>query len=259
MYLYPRLPLSIASSLAAAYSKQSLEQLRDSSAVSPIHSAARYAPTGGNRVGKDHLLELQAKIRTCADKFGYPNSLNVADRQGFDATVSIVLHQQMQISPSEASNLTMWAHMTCVLLPDTVRWRFPGEEGVTPEDRFIGSARGLRRNTFGRLWWRAYLLHESEADNPYSLLTQLNEDELVQITERPSLAGSLGLVRQIYYSFFDVTAQYPHLPRRDLLRDAVKRVRRLSPIMLFDVLDSAPLRSVIDDIFEKAALSLEAV
>jgi len=168
----------------------------------------------------------------------------------------------MGISPNEAANLGIWTHLTCVLLPDIVRWRFFDEK--TSEERFIGSARGLRRNTFGRLWWRAYLLYEpTNPKDPFSLLNYFGEDDLVQITERPSLAGSPALIKQILLSFLTATTALKlsgtdkNIKDRRLLRDVVKRIRRLLPIIVFEALDQNTLKNLIDELFIKSIASFQ--
>ena len=60
-----------------------------------------------------------------------------------------------------------------------MRWRFPGSNDVTSRERFVENNRGVR-NTFGRVWWRAHNLYQEGLEDPYMLLDQLGEDELVQ-------------------------------------------------------------------------------
>lgn len=263
MYLYPRLTFSAAQEIARQKAALDPVILREThqgnNAV--VDDSALYAPTGGHRINVQQLKELRSIVRQCADELGFPALPDVETRQNFDTRCSILLHQHMGISPSEAGSLGVWAHLTCILLPDIVRWRFGGE--ATSEERFIGSARGLRRNTFGRLWWRAYLLYEPSWDEPFYLLGQFGEDDLVQITERPSLAGSPRLAKQILVSFLEVSrilresGGETEIRDRQLLRDVVKRVRRLLPIIMFEALDSASLKTLIDDLFVKSIQSLQ--
>jgi len=251
MLLYPRLPHYAAAVLAKNSATKSLDELYRRSSVS--HSAALYAPTGGSRVDADRLYNLQIKIRSCAKVWGYPNQLDISSRQNFDTECAVILHENLALAPSEASNIGVWAFMTCIMLPDIVRWRFPGDQKNTSIDRFIGSSHGMRRNTFGRLWWRVYLLRYPQNCDPYFLLKQLTEDEFVQITERPSLVGNPLLARQLGISFLETVEHFPMLSRRELIRDAVKRVRRRLPILAFDVFDEIELKEVVDDIFYEAS------
>jgi hypothetical protein len=255
VYLYPRLPMRIAQELAEDRANRSPAELRSPNGELD-HPAVWYAPTGGNRVDEKTLREIQHLVRDCADRLEYPAPVDDLQRHRFDAECAVILYENMGIGPAEAAQLGVWAFMTCIMLPDIVRWRFPGEAEKTPIERFIGSARGLRRNTFGRLWWRAYLLCLPDAEKPYELLSRLSEDDLVQITERPSLAGSSALVRQVCISFLQTVELDSQMPRRELIRDAVKRVRRLLPMISFDMLDRSQLQDMIDEIFLNSAAAL---
>lgn len=167
-----------------------------------------------------------------------------------------ILHTMMDITPSEASHQGVWRFISCILLPDIVRWRFPGSTGITTKERFLGGNRGLR-NTFGRVWWRAYTLKQPDLPNPYLFLYLLGEDELVQIMERPNLSASPFLARQVCKSFLETLSQYPQISRSDLLRDTMKRLRRLLPIIAFDALDSGTLCILMNEIFRDAVNYLQ--
>lgn len=259
MLLYPRLTLSVAMQIAKQKSSIDPIVLRQTHSNNEfvVHKSALYAPTGGSKVSIDKLKEVRELVRKCANELGFPELPNLQSRNLFDQKCGILLLENMLVSPSEASSLGVWSHLTCVLLPDIVRWRFAGD--TTAEERFIGSARGVRRNTFGRLWWRAFLLYEeSYEEDPYFLLGQFGEDDLVQITERPSLAGHPRLAKQILLSFLDLKLNQ-HLQgdftEREILRDVVKRVRRLLSLVMFEALDSDTLKLTVDDLFSKSASS----
>jgi hypothetical protein len=252
MLLYPHLPLTVARRLVEELSSRSIDSLLALSAFS--HPAAAFAPTGGNRVSASYLREIDRCIRESADSCGYPSSVDDSRLRGFDASSGRILHEVMDISPSGASNPGVWAFMACVLWPDIVRWRFSGTTDGTSRERFIGG----RRNTFGRVWWRAYILRQPASDHPYELLDLLGEDELVQITERPSLAGSPSLAKMVCRTFLDVTSGPSDTPRsRVLLRDAMKRLRRLLPMVSFDALDDQALKSLIEEVFRTSIKSLQ--
>ena len=254
MFLYPRLPQITASTLAGDFASRSVQELKEASSVK--HPAAIYAPTGGNRVSESLLLEIQDAIRECAFKSGFPRAPVDSSRRGFDSESGRILHEMMQIAPSEASHQGPWAFMACILLPDIVRWRFPGAEKITSKERFLGGSRGLR-NTFGRVWWRAYILGQPDSNLPYEFLSLLGEDEMVQIMERPGLAGSPLLARQVCRSFLDAAGQNAGITRSELLRDSMKHLRRLLPLVSFDALPDDELRNLINEILLDSATSLK--
>jgi hypothetical protein len=248
MLLYPRLPRKVAEELAEARAGLPVTELIVLSDIT--HPAAIYAPTGGSRVEADRLKRLRTDIRNAATEAGYPADSTQASRGEFDAASAELLHDHMDISPAEASSQGVWAFMACVLLPDVVRWRFPGREETTVE-RFLGGPRGIR-NTFGRVWWRAHVLRLRWVAEPYRLLRDLGEDEIVQIMERPNIAGSTALARETALAFLATVEKRPDVPRMMLLRDAMKRLRRLFPMMAFDAMDEVMLAGLLEEVFAEA-------
>jgi hypothetical protein len=250
--LYPRLPLYVSTQLAYECGRSSIEQLAKDSRTE--HDAVWFAPTGGNRVRKEQLSELRSKILDCAKANGYPAETSNDQVRKFDDQCGVILLENLHMSPSEASHLEVWTFFCIILLPDIVRWRFPGSP--TPPSRFIGSDRGLRRNTFGRLWWRTFLLHDLDRHDPYELVFRLSEDELVQITERPSIAANPRLARMFAERYLHLTNSQAELVKRDVMRDTAKRLRRLLPLLSFDALDSTDLVSVLDELFTATTATL---
>lgn len=257
MNLYPRLPLSVARQLAGERARLSPVELVALSET--FHRAAIYAPTGGNRVREDHLKYIQFQIRQAASSLGYPANSDESTRRRFDGLSASILHNTMGISASEASQQGVWAFMSTILLPDIVRWRFPGslETGTTPE-RFLGGTRGIR-NTLGRVWWRAFILQQPGLPDPYQFISELGEDELVQIMERPNLAGNAALARQICRSLLEASYYQQNIPRSELLRDAMKRLRRLLPLVSFEAIDSAELVTLVNQIFGQSVASMKVI
>jgi len=252
-HLYPRLPEPTAKKLAAKYQTISVTDLSSLSAL--FHSSAYYAAVGGIRAQKGDLETLQYQVRRCAKEYGYPKPVSQEDRaRNFDTQCGILLFEGMNLHPSEASHKEVWMFLTCVLLPDVVRWRFANE--ATSLERFIGAGRGHRRNTFGRLWWRTFLLCQPEAEDPYQLFEWLHEDDIVQITERTAVAGSPSFTRALVLAFVRALKQSSDVPRRLLFREAVKRVRRQLSFIAFEGLDPEAADALLDTVFSETAASL---
>lgn len=250
-YLYPRLPQHIAQQLAETIITKSLDELIE--VWETTHEVVTFAPTGGNRIPPKSLEALRTSVLTLAKQYGYPNTLTKKDARKFDVECGILLHQKMKLHPSEASHNEVWSFLACILLPDVARWRFDDSDDTM---RLVGRERGMRRHVFGRLWWRAYLAHNPKWEKPYGLLLLLNEDDFVQVTERSSIAVRPTLFRAFCASFAKAAKTYQTLARRELIREASKRMYRLLSLIAVEALTEQELRTLTDDIFNKTAAAL---
>lgn len=250
-YLYPRLPQHIAQPLAETIITRSPGDL--SEVWGSSHEAVTFAPTGGNRITPKSLELLRAAVLSLAQQYGYPNTPAKNVARNFDVDCGILLHETMKLHPSEASHNEVWSFLACILLPDVVRWRFDDSDDTM---RLVGRERGMRRHVFGRLWWRAYLAHNPRWEKPYGLLRLLNEDDFVQVTERSSIAVRPALFRAFCVSFARAAKTYETLARRDLIREASKRMYRLLSLIAVEALSEQELRTLTDDVFNKTAAAL---
>jgi hypothetical protein len=253
MRLYPKLPAGVARDLARDHATASLAELETQ--ASTVHPAAIYAPTGGNRVSHTELAKTREHLVALASEQGYPRPVGEGNRNLFDASAAAVLSTELDISAAEGSDSRLWSFLTCIVVPDLVRWRFPGGEGGTNAERYIGTR---VRNTLSRLWWRARLLGTAESIPRSDYLQRMGEDELVQIMERPSIAGSGRLARQLADSFLEAADRFEGVTRSELMRDGMKRVRRLAPLVSFDALADDVLMGLVDGVFESAGRTLSS-
>lgn len=201
-----------------------------------------YSVVGGARIGDEDLSDVREAVLTLARAHGYPGS--TAQLQQFDGECARLLHERLPMSAHEASHDDAWSYLTCCWLLDIAVWRF----GPTADERrFLGN---VNRNTFRRLWWRSEVIGQ-DTD-----LAALGEDELVNIMERPTIAGDRRLARAIVSEFLArVDAGIP-VDRMQLMREAMKRLLRLAPFVSFQALGPAQLEQVVSEAFEAAAAAL---
>ncbi|MGH3387446.1 MAG: DUF6339 family protein [Actinomadura sp.] len=169
-----------------------------------------------------------------ATQAGFPSESNRELRAAFDLHVATALHTEMGIVPAEAASGDVWAFLALILLPDVAHWRYP----APPADRILGT--DLTRHVFGRMWWRARLVHSSDDPDPYAPLKILGEAAFDQIyARRKALGGSPHLVKGILrvWNGLDLRG----LDERDVLRDFLKRLLRLAPFVLFESLSDQEL------------------
>lgn len=253
MWLYPRIAQALGNSLARERSMTPIAELSMIAACE--HPDAVYGPTGGGRISREQLQAIRDAVVTLAEKCGFPGSGSEKLRRTFDAECAVLLHTKMGIVPAEASQLGVWTFVATVMFPDVVRWRFIGDaETGTTLERFMGGVRGTR-NTFGRLWWRAHLLRVEHEEDPYTLVRSLGEDELVQVTERPNLSGNPRVNAAICGGFLEAVNKTA-TSRSDVLRDAMKRLRRLNSFVSFSALDDRALESLVDQVMRESVRAL---
>ena len=206
--LWPRLP--------GAFAEELLESIRKGERpLTPStveHPRQIYAPTGGSRATASQLQSLRDSLLAVAKAHGFPEPADDAERIQWDRETATTLYDQMQIVPAEAATPTLWSHLSLIVAPDIVKWRF----GFGNPERWIAS--DLTRHTFSRLWWQAHILGGEEG-----LLDRLNESTLNQLLERTTLGGIRPLVRELARQLIEHSSEIPH---RTLVRQSTARLRR---------------------------------
>lgn len=254
--LYPRLSISRATELANEYRTESIEKLLEAVPEPAMNIGETYGETGGARVRFEDLVRVQREIRAIAEQHGFPAFMNREKAQQFDGRCGAIICERMLLTPHEASQSSVWQYVCCGLVPELVRWRFQGDvSDGTSLNRFMGG----RRNTFGRLWWRAFILADDSCprEERYRLLQMLGEDELVQLMERPTLYGDSRLTRSIVKAFLKVASD-KKLNRQTLMREVTKLTMRHMPLRSFAALEDFRLDIEVMDIVNKASIAMEA-
>jgi hypothetical protein len=176
------------------------------------HAEQVYAPVG-ERVIDSQITELVNKVTELAENHGYPAPSSDGVRVAFDRACAPLMRELVDITWAEAGSRSIWSFVALVPLPHVTLWRF----GPSNVERWVAS--DLTRHTWARLWWQA-VVFASDAD----LLAQLTESDLNQLLERRSIGGDPRLVRSIGAAL--VRTDLGALPRRRVIRDVSKRLRR---------------------------------
>jgi hypothetical protein len=236
----PRLDRVSAERLIAQYRH---EPLTDLSANMPdLTAPVTYAAVGGARVERVTLERLRTDLLHLGADHGMPGPIR--EVSVFEGHAAQLIRHSLPMTPHEASQEEVWSYLTCCWLLDIAIWRFGG--GAS-DDRFIGH---INRNTFRRMWWREEIL--GVAIN----LTQLGEDELVNIMERPTLYVDARLAHAIAREFLTRVQRGDASDRMRLMREATKRLLRLTPFLAFNALADAQVNLVVADAFDAALAGL---
>jgi hypothetical protein len=237
--LFPRLPRAAARSEYVANLERSLIELGARTEVD--HPASAPAPVGGHPIAQEGLATIQAAIRALAAEFGFPAALQAREQAAFDRACGTLLFREMDIVAGDAASTEVWSFVSLVLAPEIPFWRFPGGS----EERYFGGM----RNTFQRLWWRAWTLGPDLTAVPEGAVP-FGEDDFVQLMERPTVAGNRRLARTFHSVVLSADLGALGLTRSELVRRLVVQIRAQRAHVAFDVFDDMQLESYIVNIRE---------
>lgn len=240
MIVLPRIAKHSVAELLKIHLSNDIHEI--ASRMPDLTPAITYTPVGGHRIETRQLEQLRSDILQLAHEHGMPN--RIIEPSVFEGRAARLLREALPLSANEASYEEVWSYLTCCWLLDVAVWRF----GVDADERrFIGN---VNRNTFRRLWWRAEIL------GPDIDLTKLGEDELVNIMERPTIASDRRLARTVALEFLARVHEGAADSRMQLMREAMKRLLRLTPLVAFQALNDDQMRVVVENCFTAAAAGL---
>lgn len=240
MIVLPRIAKHSVAELLKIHLSNDIAQI--ASSMPDLTPTITYTPVGGQRIETRQLEQLRSDILQLAHEHGMPN--RIIETAVFEGRAARLLREALPMSANEASHEEVWSYLTCCWLLDVAVWRFGAD---ADERRFIGN---VNRNTFRRLWWRAEIL------GPDIDLTKLGEDELVNIMERPTIASDRRLARTVALEFLARVHEGAADSRMQLMREAMKRLLRLTPLVAFQALNGDQMRTLVENCFTAAAEGL---
>jgi len=203
----------------------------------------RFTAVGGERVRQEHLIEIRNSVMNIAERWGYPDHRSRLSE--FDYETAVFLGENGMFRSGEALRDEVWSFFGLVLFPDVVKWRFGDSR-----ERYLGGV----RNTFQRLWMRAFALDRGEGSSDrWGLIRALTEDALVQITERPSIGADPKLARNLAEAWCRAAERYGKNCMEDVMRLAVLRFRMKNVVRAMAFLPEEELAKVLDALFDEAA------
>jgi hypothetical protein len=234
-YLYPRLLSGRAQGLFEKYAAAS--SLADMTANAATHDdSAVFVATGGARVSRESLSDLASSVRRLAGRYGFPSNRRLATE--FDVELAKLLHESMEIAPAEAASRDVWAFLSLVLLPDVAYWRFP----TPPGDRVLNT--DITRHVFGRLWWRAELVHDPALTDPYDALMILGEADFDHVyARRAQIGASPKIVRNLLLVWRQLRTDgaLADTNDREAFRANLVQLNRVVPFLSLNALDDEAL------------------
>lgn len=243
---YPRLPQGIAESLL--HEQRDLPVDRLTALAATTHQQQEWHPTIPTRATGMQLQILRADVVGIAARHGYPIRQPRGGHAIFDQELAVHLYERMGIVPAEAAAGGLWSFLALVLLPDVAAWRFTDRH----PDRFIGSDLMIgtsNRHVFGRLWARVHILGPEASSG-------LREDNVVNLFERPTFGGDPRIARAIGKTHMRIVAVHRISQSQELMRDAMKRLRRLAVLVSFGAMNDDQLNGLLEEVFMASAAAL---
>lgn len=218
-----------------------LDALRAGAAPRPGHEhAAQLWSAVGGRVKPSLIQKTASELEVLAEEHGFPRGpRSDASKVAFDRAAAQVLRKRMDLDWSEAGKKGLWTFTSLVMLPHLTLWRFD----LGNRERWIAS--DITRHTWARLWWQAVVFQGHEG-----LLDLLGESDLNQLLERRSIGGDPRLVCAVSEA---VVAAPPHLPRRFVMRDVTRRLRRWLAFVDVSSIDDAQLSTLCRQLVKESA------
>jgi hypothetical protein len=192
-------------------------------------------PFTDTSVSNERLIESrEAFFRALGSTTGSTEDLSVSfgdfDRI-FTRIASEIFHD---MSPIDGFNKDVWSYITLRVLPDLALWRWNVNK---TDERFLG---GSERSCFQRLWLRSYVLGGN-------LASQLQEDEAVNIFERPEALGgnrrlSLAIANYIVSNRGVVDSNSGEkIISTEIVKQTAKRLRRAMSVEVVQTMTEAEL------------------
>ena len=254
-FLFPRLRTGHARLWAQKFEDRTPEAVA-ADLPSSAFEGVTYAATGGERVPEEVLTELRGTLLETAKNVGYPDTRSLEAQRRFDLSLAGML-VELPIITGEALRDEVWQYLTCILVPDLVVWRYGKTRdtrvvGPTSHDRFLGGD----RNMVERIWWRAYILHDPNAEAELWLLDTarggLTEDNMVALFERGNIASYHMLCRTIANEYIRNRPYVSGLTgsaEQLLIREVMKKVVRLAAHMNLEAIPEDDRLDLIGGLF----------
>jgi hypothetical protein len=219
---------------------------RSANFIAEYGSLISFAPSGGTRAAADIIVGIAKRLRSIAADCGFPSSDDADARGRFDRLAARALATIPELRSGESLRDDVWAFIATVLAPDLTAWRFPDPA----RERFGGGV----RNIFQRLWMRGRILDRGEEEpERWKLVESHSEDAMVQIFERPSIAGNERLARAIAEAWTDTAEKVGRSQMEDLMRRATRLIRLRNEIVDLSFLPEGDLVAEVESAFRMAA------
>lgn len=246
-FSYPRITLIQATQAWSSIRTLTLENIRKYCDATTVTGAEFYA-FAEIRSDDSELHNFRKLVVDAAIRNGFPNQVSSRQKVAFEAELLQIFHNEIAMSPSEASSMEIWHFFNLKLLADITMWRFGTFDTVSNhwsilQDRLYS----FHRNMFGRIWWRNHLFG-------VDLATRLGEDATVQIVERTALFAYPPFAKSVAARALDSHTDYS---ASQLLRVAAKLFSRRMAVLSIFAMNNEQVSYFTNEVFNATEIAMQ--
>jgi Family of unknown function (DUF6339) len=176
----------------------------------------------------------------------------------------IVYDALRHLTPLQASNARIWAHMTHVTHWEYMRKRWPIEQYLGKQhlreniqERYFfmpNRSPALIRNGMARLWWYGYCSYDKSREDPYELTTALLKtlDVSQSILER-AFSLNTNVTKAVLGVLLEREKTGKAFYVREKVRDLAKYIVQIGGVTIIDALEEPDLRNLVEEKIEQLA------
>lgn len=190
----------------------------------------------------DELVRDLAGIRS-----HFPEGVKAAkNANAFEAMAARAIHSQVKVSVDILADPDFWLWLAVVHFSDIVEWRYGNPANGTGAANYGVGSRA--ENLLYRLWLRAELVLDEQADDQYHLCDRGQIDFYRSHLFRQGYANARNFARALLRFQYpnDGDATQPFL-KVEQIRELVKRLRRVRSNLFMEILDEVECLKVIQD------------
>ena len=170
------------------------------------------------------------------------------DVNSFDSEASVVVHRWLDLPPNLIAEYGFWRWLAVEKFAEIVEAR--ARTGVA-HLRNYGIDASVTDNRIAILWFRANMVYDEEATDPYHLSRQpAHTDFWESGIIRPRYAWSPRLARALVrFQYRDESSEraYLHSTHENGIRELYKRLRRLHSTISFEYLTDEDLMKLLEE------------
>lgn len=199
----------------------------------------------GPELPQEFVNELIADLAGIRTRF--PEGLKAAkNANAFEAMAARAIHHRVDVSVEILADPDFWLWLAVVHFSDIVEWRYGDPANGTGAANYGVGARS--ENLLYRLWLRAELVLDEQADDPYHLCDRGQIDFYRSHLFRQGYANARNFARALLrFQYPDARDATQPFLKIDQIRELVKRLRRARSNLFMEILDEVECRKVIQD------------